>query len=44
MKSMLGIVLLIASIFAQHVPPQNMFTPDQIQYGPVPASFLPVRN
>jgi hypothetical protein len=40
MKSILGLVLLIASMFAQHAPTQNMFTPDQIQYGPVPA-FLP---
>jgi hypothetical protein len=40
MKSMLNLVLLIASMFAQHAPNQTMFTPDQIQYGPVPA-FLP---
>ena len=40
MKSILGLVLLIASMFAQHPPPQNIFTPDQIQYGPAPA-FLP---
>jgi ChrR Cupin-like domain len=41
MKSMLGLFLLIASMFAQHAPNQTMFTPDQVQYGPVPA-FLPV--
>src|SRR5271165_1225577 len=40
MKSMLGLVLLIASMFAQHAPTQNMFTLDQIQYGPVPG-FIP---
>ena len=40
MKSISGLVLLIASIFAQHVAAPNMFTPDQIKYGPVPA-FLP---
>jgi hypothetical protein len=40
MKSTLGLVLLIASMFALQVPAQNMFMPDQIQYGPVPA-FLP---
>lgn len=40
MKSMLVLVLLIASTFAQRAPTQNMFTPNQIHYGPVPA-FLP---
>jgi hypothetical protein len=40
MKSMLILVVLLTSIFAQHAPTQNMFTPDQIRYGPVPA-FLP---
>jgi mannose-6-phosphate isomerase-like protein (cupin superfamily) len=40
MKSMLGLVLLIASMFALHAAPQNAFTPDKIAYGPVPA-FLP---
>jgi hypothetical protein len=40
MKSMLGLVLLIASMFAQHAPNQTMFLPDQMQYGPVPG-FLP---
>ncbi len=40
MKPMFGVFLLIATLLAQHAPAQNMFTPDQIQYGPVPA-FLP---
>jgi hypothetical protein len=40
MKSMLGLVLLIASMFAQHAPNQTMFPPDEMQYGPVPG-FLP---
>jgi hypothetical protein len=41
MKSMFFLVLLSASaIAALHEPTQNLFTPDQIQYGPVPA-FLP---
>jgi hypothetical protein len=40
MKSMLGLILLIASMRAQHAPNQTMFTPDQMQYGPVPG-FLP---
>jgi quercetin dioxygenase-like cupin family protein len=41
MKSTLLLVLLSASAFAAlHGPAQNLFTPDQIQYGPVPA-FLP---
>jgi hypothetical protein len=40
MNSMLGLVLLIASMFALDAPAQNMFTPDKIQYGPAPA-FLP---
>jgi hypothetical protein len=40
MKSILGLVLLIASMFVQHAPNQTLFMPDQIQYGPVPG-FLP---
>ncbi len=40
MKPMIGLVLLIVSMPAQHVPTQNIYTPDQIKYGPVP-SFLP---
>jgi hypothetical protein len=40
MKSILGLVLLIASWFAQQAPKQTMFTPAQIHYGPVP-TFLP---
>jgi hypothetical protein len=40
MNSMLGLVLLIASMFALDTPAQNMFTPAKIQYGPAPA-FLP---
>jgi hypothetical protein len=40
MKSMLGLVLLIASMFIHHAPNQTMFMPDQMQYGPVPG-FLP---
>jgi hypothetical protein len=44
MKSILGLVLLIASIFAQHAPTQNMFTPDQIQYSQCLRSSLLVRN
>jgi hypothetical protein len=41
MKLMLCLVLLSASMFAAlHAPAQNAFTPDKIQYGPVPA-FVP---
>jgi quercetin dioxygenase-like cupin family protein len=41
MKSMLFLALLSASSFADpQVPAQNLFTPEQIRYGPVPA-FLP---
>jgi hypothetical protein len=41
MKSTLLVVLLSAtSLAALQEPPQHLFTPDQIQYGPVPA-FLP---
>jgi hypothetical protein len=40
MKSILGLVLLIASMFAQHAPNQIIFMPDRMQYGPVPG-FLP---
>jgi quercetin dioxygenase-like cupin family protein len=40
MKSMVSVILLIASIFARHAATQNMVTPEQIEYGPVPA-FLP---
>ncbi len=40
MKSMLNLVLLIASMFVQHAPNQTMFMSDQSRYGPVPA-FLP---
>ena len=40
MKTMPGLFLLIASMFAQHATAPNMFTLDQIQYGPVPV-FLP---
>jgi len=40
MNSMLGLILLIASMFALDAPAQNMFTPDKINYGPAPA-FLP---
>jgi hypothetical protein len=40
MKSMLGLVLLMAAWFARNAPDQTMFTPDQIQYDPPPA-FLP---
>jgi quercetin dioxygenase-like cupin family protein len=40
MKSTLALVLVIASIFAQHAAKQTMFAPDQIKYGPVPG-FLP---
>ncbi len=41
MKTALLLVLLSASAVAVvQAPPHNLFTPDQIQYGPVPA-FLP---
>jgi mannose-6-phosphate isomerase-like protein (cupin superfamily) len=41
MKNALFLVLLSASAYAVvHMPTQNLFTPDQIHYGPVPA-FLP---
>jgi hypothetical protein len=40
MNSMLGLVLLFASMFAQHAPNQTMFMADQMQYVPVPG-FLP---
>jgi len=40
MNSMLGLILLIASMFALDAPAQNMFTPDKINYGPAPP-FLP---
>src|SRR5271166_1438818 len=41
MKTALSLVLLCASAYAVvHVPTQNLFTPDQIQFGPVPP-FLP---
>lgn len=41
MKSLLFLVLLPATILAAWMaPPQNAFTPDQVQYGPVP-SFVP---
>ena len=40
MNSMLGLILLIASMFALDAPAQNMYTPDKINYGPAPA-FLP---
>jgi hypothetical protein len=44
MKSILGLVLLVTSMFAQHAPNQTMFMPEQIQYGPFLRFFLPVRN
>jgi hypothetical protein len=40
MKSVLGLVLLFASMFAQHASNQTLYMPDQMQYGPVPG-FLP---
>ena len=41
MKTAILLILLAASAYADvHAPAQTLFTPEQIQYGPVPA-FLP---
>ncbi len=42
MKSLLFLVLLsVTTLAASGVPVQNLFTPDQIHYGPVPAFLAP---
>jgi hypothetical protein len=40
-KSLAAVFLLVAAVVAQSGKPQNVFTPDQVPYGPVPAFIAP---